>query len=404
MTPAPGLTVPFARFRDTHLAHHHDPVLTDPYDDPETNFLDPAVWARLPRAVQALLGFNNTLVGRIVAGPLIGSAVWARARGGADPRGEGTVRRDWAVHAAGLVPVAAWLWVAAMPLWAYLLEVWVGHGLLKIRTFLEHRAHEAPRARTVIVEDRGPLALLFLNNNFHAVHHMHPKVPVVPPCPRSMPPTATTTCAATRAMPIAATHRSFAATSGRPRTRCRTRPTGATEAAGGRCGRGQRPVAQRGRDRGGGCAGGRQPREETQAPDGRGTGRGPGAVVGMPAGPGSSRADAGKVSWCKRTPAQACRAGGGAVPSLPRNGALPQSRRGAPARACGAGGCRPEPAAERQAAPGPAWMGAGPRARTRHWHGVQACDGDSRLRRACGRPEPGLRCRRRAPPPGRGRD
>jgi fatty acid desaturase len=31
----PGLmvTVPYGRFRDTHLAHHHDPILTDPYDD-----------------------------------------------------------------------------------------------------------------------------------------------------------------------------------------------------------------------------------------------------------------------------------------------------------------------------------------------------------------------------------
>ena len=28
----------------------------------------------------------------------------------------------------------------------------------------------------MIIEDRGPLALLFLNNNFHAVHHMHPEV------------------------------------------------------------------------------------------------------------------------------------------------------------------------------------------------------------------------------------
>jgi len=48
---------------------------------------------------------------------------------------------------------------------------------LKIRTYLEHRAHEAFRARTVIVEDRGPLSYLFLNNNFHVVHHMHPNVP-----------------------------------------------------------------------------------------------------------------------------------------------------------------------------------------------------------------------------------
>ena len=29
----------------------------------------------------------------------------------------------------------------------------------------------------MIIEDRGPLALLYLNNNLHVVHHMHPQVP-----------------------------------------------------------------------------------------------------------------------------------------------------------------------------------------------------------------------------------
>jgi fatty acid desaturase len=28
----------------------------------------------------------------------------------------------------------------------------------------------------VIIDDAGPLAFLFLNNNLHAVHHMHPRV------------------------------------------------------------------------------------------------------------------------------------------------------------------------------------------------------------------------------------
>ena len=32
------------------------------------------------------------------------------------------------------------------------------------------------RGRSVIIEDRGPLAFLFLNNNLHAVHHAHPRV------------------------------------------------------------------------------------------------------------------------------------------------------------------------------------------------------------------------------------
>ena len=63
-----------------------------------------------------------------------------------------------------------------MPWWAFLLSVWIGQSLQKVRTFLEHRAHEAARARTVVIEDRGPLALLFLNNNFHSVHHIHPHV------------------------------------------------------------------------------------------------------------------------------------------------------------------------------------------------------------------------------------
>ena len=95
-----------------------------------------------------------------------------------------------------------WLWllaVGAMPVWAYLLAAYLGWSLLKIRTFLEHRAHEAARARTVIIEDRGPLALLFLNNNFHVVHHMHPGVPWYR-LPAPTAPTASTTCGGTRAI------------------------------------------------------------------------------------------------------------------------------------------------------------------------------------------------------------
>jgi len=32
------------------------------------------------------------------------------------------------------------------------------------------------QARTVVIEDRGFLAFLFLNNNLHSVHHMHPHI------------------------------------------------------------------------------------------------------------------------------------------------------------------------------------------------------------------------------------
>lgn len=175
----PGFTVyvPYLRFKDLHLKHHFDPALTDPYDDPESNYLEPAVWARLSRPVQLVLRLNNTLFGRMLVGP--GISGWALVKGDAKAilQGDHRVALAWALHVAGLVLV--WLWlthVGSMPIWAYLLAAYLGWSLLKIRTYLEHRAHEAARARTVVVESRGPLSLLFLNNNFHVVHHMHPGV------------------------------------------------------------------------------------------------------------------------------------------------------------------------------------------------------------------------------------
>jgi len=175
--PALGLAIPYGRFRALHLAHHRDERLTDPYDDPETNFLDPAVWARLHPALRWLLQANNTLLGRMALGPAIGLARfavggWRAATAGPD---RAAVRRDWALHGAGVAPVALWLAaVGTMPVWAYLAACYLGLSVLKIRTFLEHRAHAQAAGRSVVIEDRGPLALLFLNNNFHAVHHAHP--------------------------------------------------------------------------------------------------------------------------------------------------------------------------------------------------------------------------------------
>lgn len=177
VTPALPLTVPYGRFRDTHLAHHYDPNLTDPYDDPESNFFDPGVWAGLPAWAKMVFRANNTLLGRIVLGPLIGNVMWLRTEARLFVQNAPGVRRDWGLHFLGLVPVVLWLWWAAMPSYAYLLAAWIGHALLKVRTFLEHRAHESSAARTVVVEDRGLLSLLFLNNNFHSVHHAHPGVP-----------------------------------------------------------------------------------------------------------------------------------------------------------------------------------------------------------------------------------
>lgn len=170
-----GLAIPYPRFRDLHLAHHRDAILTDPYDDPETNYLDPEVWSRLDPPVRALLLFNNTLLGRMLVGPMIALLVFLRDELRPVRNGDAVVRRAWALHAVGLAAVLLWLgFVGTMPVWAYAIAAYIGLSVLKIRTFLEHQAHERALGRTVIIEDRGPLAFLFLNNNLHAVHHAYP--------------------------------------------------------------------------------------------------------------------------------------------------------------------------------------------------------------------------------------
>jgi fatty acid desaturase len=176
--PALGLLIPYLRFRDTHLAHHHDPSLTDPYDDPETNFIDPAVWESWPYSRRRLYQWNNTLLGRIILGPAISLATFYRQDLRRMLAGNRAVINAYLFHLAGVVPVICWLaWMGEMPFAQYVLAVYLSLSVLKIRTFLEHRAHEKARCRSVIIEDRGILSLLFLKNNLHAVHHAYPTVP-----------------------------------------------------------------------------------------------------------------------------------------------------------------------------------------------------------------------------------
>lgn len=172
-----NLVIPYLRFRDTHLAHHMDATLTDPYEDPESNYLDPAVWARLPAWRRRILRLNNTLLGRMLIGPTVGQISFMADDLRRIRAGERAVLAGWLWHLPAAAVIGAIVAAAPMPFWAYAISAYAGLSVLRIRSYLEHQAHVRARARTVIIEDRGPLAFLFLNNNLHVVHHMHPNLP-----------------------------------------------------------------------------------------------------------------------------------------------------------------------------------------------------------------------------------
>lgn len=167
------LTVPFVRFKATHLAHHHDEVITDPYDDPESNYLANDVWLQLPRWIQTVLRFNNTIAGRLIIGPIIGTASFLTSEW---RNRDKTIWQAWLLHIPAVVAVGFVVTASPMPFWAYLIAAYLGMSILKLRTFLEHQANERASGRSVIVERGGVFGFLFLNNNLHVVHHMHPRV------------------------------------------------------------------------------------------------------------------------------------------------------------------------------------------------------------------------------------
>ncbi|MBS0373095.1 MAG: fatty acid desaturase [Proteobacteria bacterium] len=174
-----SLWLPYRRYHDLHLIHHINDRLTDPVDDPESNYWMPEPWARLGPVGRALVRAQLTFPGRVLIGPFWRLPRFLRAEWSALRRDVRNTRRIWLEHLLWCVPVVLWVTVVCgMPFWVYLLAMVVpGNAILGIRSFAEHRARPAMRERTAIVERSWFLGPLFLWNSLHALHHEEPLMP-----------------------------------------------------------------------------------------------------------------------------------------------------------------------------------------------------------------------------------
>jgi fatty acid desaturase len=177
--PPLSLWVPFPIYRSTHRAHHNFDILTEPWRDPESFYVDRASWQRLGTPMRAVLRAHNTLLGRLLLGPplVIGQFWWAEAR--ALRRGDRRNLAAWLWHLPLAALVLGWvIGVAGMPFWLYLLLfVYPGTSLTLVRSFAEHKAAHTPYERTAVVEAGTFFSLLFLYNNLHYAHHRRPDLP-----------------------------------------------------------------------------------------------------------------------------------------------------------------------------------------------------------------------------------
>jgi fatty acid desaturase len=179
MWPTLNLWVPFADYRRSHLRHHADLDLTDPFDDPESTYRSVEDWERLSPTMQRILWVNRTLIGRMVVGPFIAFGRYMREQATAIRRNEHKARSVWADHAVAVLVTLVWVVaVCHLPVWQFLLgSVYLGTSLTLVRSFAEHTWTEPGVGRTAVIGSRGFWGLLFLNNNLHVTHHASPDVP-----------------------------------------------------------------------------------------------------------------------------------------------------------------------------------------------------------------------------------
>jgi fatty acid desaturase len=174
-----GLWFPFPLYRKSHSTHHRDSDLTVPGIDTESYYVRRADWERMGPIRRGLLIINQTLVGRLVIGPLLRLCGLVSKETRRVRAGDRSHLPHWGVH---VVAVGGLFWfisgVCGFPWWQYVLLVaYPGMSLGLLRAFTEHRAAVDYPERTATVESNPVFGLLFLYNNLHAVHHSRPTMP-----------------------------------------------------------------------------------------------------------------------------------------------------------------------------------------------------------------------------------
>ncbi|MCH2287417.1 MAG: fatty acid desaturase [SAR324 cluster bacterium] len=84
--------------------------------------------------------------------------------------------KAWIWHLFGLGLTLGWVsGVCGIPFWEYLfLLAYPGTSFTLLRSFAEHRSHTECEGRTAVLEAESLFGILYLYNNYHALHHNTP--------------------------------------------------------------------------------------------------------------------------------------------------------------------------------------------------------------------------------------
>lgn len=169
---------PYGLYRDSHIQHHKDEDLTHPEKDPECYYYTAEQWQYFPRLFKGIVRVSNTFVGRLTLGPALDIIDTIRSTIRAFIAGNRPAIIMWLIHFGLLALLFHWMAGYGISAIFYILLIsYPALSLTKIRSFFEHRAAENSAARSTLNEAAWPWRLLFLNLNYHLVHHDLPALP-----------------------------------------------------------------------------------------------------------------------------------------------------------------------------------------------------------------------------------
>lgn len=170
---------PYAIYRDAHIQHHVDEDLTKPHIDSESNYLPPNTYANLHPVHQWFRWVLRTTLGRFLLGPAW--AIYGLVKTSLQQFHQGNFQYlvTWTFHLSllgfMLYGLESIFHISAV--YYILMIAYLSLGLAMLRSFYEHRPALLPQDRIVINEASWFWRLLYLNNNFHSVHHAYPSLP-----------------------------------------------------------------------------------------------------------------------------------------------------------------------------------------------------------------------------------
>lgn len=171
-----GIWIPYKIYKEMHVDHHRSETLADPVSDPESFYVEPDAWQRMSKFQRALLTANHSFAGRLTIGPFLCLHAFWKSEIKKLIAGNLRNLKTWTLHLALVAIVLSFVSViCGMTVWHYtVFFVLPGLSLTLMRSFLEHRPAPEHDQRTAIVEGSWITQLLFLNNNFHVIHHRKP--------------------------------------------------------------------------------------------------------------------------------------------------------------------------------------------------------------------------------------